>query len=67
MPKKLRANDIGIKADVFIFESPIMARPASSGKGDAMIKAPINGISHLKSFGLNIETSLSCLVFRISQ
>jgi len=58
---------MGIKTDVLIFEIPIIARPASSGKGDAMIKAPINGINHLKSFGLNIETNLSCLVLRMSQ
>jgi len=62
MPRKLSAKDIGIKTDVFIFESPIIARPASSGKGDAMISAPTNGISHLKSLGRKMETNLSRLV-----
>lgn len=50
IPKKFSVNDIGINTDVFIFESPIIARPISSGNGEATIRAPINGTIHLNRF-----------------
>lgn len=67
MPKKLSTNDMGIKTDVFILESPIIARPTSSGNGDATISAPINGTIYLNILSRKMETSRSCFVVLISQ
>ena len=67
MPKKWRPNDIDINIDIFILESPIIARPISSGNGDATINAPTKGTIHLNTLSWKIKTSLFCLVFWISQ
>lgn len=61
IPKKLRKNDSGMNNDVLIFDKPIIARPNSSGRGEATIKAPKSGISHLKIFNLKMESNLSVL------
>ena len=46
-----------------MFETPIIKSPNSSGKGDAIIKAPKKGKSHLKILNLKIETNLSFFDF----
>lgn len=48
MPMLLRIKESMIKFFVFIFEIPIKLTPNSSGKGDAMINAPITGSVQLK-------------------
>ena len=45
MPKELSAKERGINFEIFILESPSMARPISSGRGEAIMTAPIKEIS----------------------
>jgi len=47
MPKKFKENEITTKYFVFTCAAPSMTSPSSSGKGEAIIKAPINGRSLL--------------------
>ena len=43
IPIEFIVKEIGINSRVFILEIPIRVTPISSGKGEAIIKAPING------------------------
>ncbi len=49
MPRKLKNKDTIANSLESSFVKPIMARPSSSGKGDAMISPPIKTINHLSS------------------
>lgn len=53
IPLKSRINESGIKYAVFILENPKSAIPNSSGRGEAIIKAPKSGVSQRKSLSLN--------------
>ena len=61
IPAEFKINDSNIKYEFFIFDNPSIVTPISSGNGEAIIKDPIKGIIHLKSFNLKIEKNLSDL------
>src|SRR3989338_2229591 len=59
IPAEFKTNDNGINNEFFIFDKPSIATPISSGKGEAIIKAPIKGTTHFRPFILVIEVNLS--------
>jgi len=66
IPRKLRTKDIGIKNFIFNFITPIIARPTSSGKGEAMKIAPKKGIRNLKKRKRKISLNLFLLLISSS-
>lgn len=58
IPKKFSTNETGIKTAIDILENPIIAKPSSSGRGEIMTSAPMNGTSHLNILSLKIDRNL---------
>lgn len=58
MPMAFAKKENGMKTDVLAFVSPSIAIAISSGSGDAMMSAPIKGVTHLNSRDLKACRSL---------
>jgi hypothetical protein len=61
IPKPFIRKEMIIKLLLLILDKPNIAIPSSSGSGDAIIRAPIDGRNCLKRWVLNIEKNLLLL------
>ncbi len=58
IPRVFIIYDMGIKKESFIRENPIKESPISSGKGEAIIRAPITGVTKRKILPVQIPAIL---------